>query len=169
MRGIAISAGRWRHVAMDLSVSESLLPTIQLSITPVILITGLGSLLLTMTNRMGRVVDRTRILAGQARAAGGPERDHLEGQLKIMYRRAKIVRLAVTLGAASMFCSGLLVISIFAATVLGSNLAALILGLFVAGIVLLLGALAAFLRDIFLSLNALGLEVERALDHPPVS
>jgi hypothetical protein len=153
---------------MEIAVSESLLPTIQLSITPVILITGLGSLLLTMTNRMGRVVDRTRILAGQAQAAAGRERVHIEGQLKIMYRRAKIVRLAVTLGAASMFCSGLLVVAIFGNAVFGTNIAAGILGLFVMSILLLLGALGAFLRDIFLSLNALGLEVERALDHPPI-
>ena len=157
----------WRGGGMELSVSESLLPTIQLSITPVILITGLGSLLLTMTNRMGRVVDRTRILAGQARAAGVADRGHIETQLRIMYRRAKIVRLAVTLGAASMFCSGLLVIAIFGNAVLGVNLATGILGLCVTSIVLLLGALGAFLRDIFLSLNALGLEVERALEHPP--
>jgi hypothetical protein len=34
---------------------------------------------------------------------------------------------------------------------------------------LLLGALGAFLRDIFLSLNALGLEVDRALDHSPLA
>jgi Protein of unknown function (DUF2721) len=117
---------------------------------------------------MGRVVDRTRILAGQARAATQGERDHVETQLLILYRRAKIVRMAVTLGAASMFCSGLLVIAIFANAVLGSNFAAVILALFVASIGLLLGALGAFLRDIFLSLNALGLEVDRALKHPLV-
>jgi hypothetical protein len=154
---------------MDLSVSASLLPTIQLSITPVILITGLGSLLLTMTNRMGRIVDRTRILAGQARAANAEERDHLEHQLRIMYRRAQIVRSAVTLGVASMFCSGLLVVAIFADALLQANFAGAILGLFITSIGLLLGALGAFLRDIFLSLNALGLEVDRALDHPPLS
>jgi hypothetical protein len=44
--------------------SDSLLPMIQLAITPVILIAGVGSLLLSMTNRLGRIVDRTRILAG---------------------------------------------------------------------------------------------------------
>lgn len=154
---------------MDLSVSESLVPTIQLSITPVILITGLGSLLLTMTNRMGRVVDRSRILAGQARAAGGAERAHLEDQLRIMYRRSKIVQLAVTLGAASMFSSGLLVIAIFADAWFEANFSVVILGLFVVSIVLLLGALGAFLRDIFLALNALELEVKRALDHPPLT
>jgi len=154
---------------MDNAVTSSLLPTIQLSITPVILITGLGSLLLTMTNRMGRIVDRTRILAGQARAASAVERDHVEGQLRIMYRRAQIVRSAVTLGVSSMFCSGLLVVAIFADALLDANLEVFILGLFIMSIGLLLGALGAFLRDIFLSLNALGLEVERALDHPPLA
>jgi hypothetical protein len=159
----------WAGWGMDLSVSASLLPTIQLSITPVILITGLGSLLLTMTNRMGRIVDRTRILAGQARAASDGERAHLEDQLRIMYRRAQIVRSAVTLGVASMICSGLLVVAIFGDALLQANFAAVILGLFITSIGLLLGALGAFLRDIFLSLNALGLEVDRALDHPPLA
>lgn len=166
--GVASGRGVWRSVGMELPVSESLLPTIQLSITPVILITGIGSLLLSMTNRMGRVVDRTRILAGQARGSAGAERIHLENQLRIMYGRAKTVRLAVTLGVASMFCSGLLVVAIFLNAILQANLAVFILGLFMTSIGLLLGALGAFLRDIFLSLNALGLEVERALDHPPI-
>jgi hypothetical protein len=142
---------------------------IQLAITPVILITGLGSLLLTMTNRMGRIVDRTRILAGQARATtAAGEREHIESQLRIMYERAKIIRLAVTLVASSMFFSGTLVVMIFLAVLLGVSLTAMILGVFVLGVLLLLAALAAFLRDIFLSLNALGMEVERALDHPPL-
>jgi Protein of unknown function (DUF2721) len=86
--------------------------------------------------------------------------------LRIMYRRAKIVRSAVTLGVASMFCSGLLVVAIFINALLAANLEVFILGLFMTSIGLLLGALGAFLRDIFLSLNALGLEVDRALEQP---
>jgi hypothetical protein len=152
---------------MEIPAAASLLPTIQLSITPVILITGIGSLLLTMTNRMGRIVDRTRSLAVQAQAATGTDRVHVETQLRIMYGRAKTVRLAVTLGVASMFSSGLLVVAIFLNAILSTNQAAFILGLFMMSIGLLLGALGAFLRDIFLSLNALGLEVDRALNHPP--
>jgi len=155
--------------AMEGPISSSLLPMIQLAITPVILITGLGSLLLTMTNRMGRIVDRTRILAGQARSATATgERAHIESQLKIMYQRAKIIRLAVTLAASSMFFSGTLIVMIFLSALLNVPLAAAILGVFIVGVLLLLGSLAAFLRDIFLSLNALALEVDRALDHPPL-
>jgi hypothetical protein len=144
--------------------SESLLPMIQLAITPVILITGLGSLLLTMTNRLGRIVDRTRILAGQARtAAPGEERAHIESQLRILFRRAGLVRMAVSLAATSMFVSGLLVVAIFLSALLRIEVGFALLGLFVAAIALLLGALVYFLRDINQALHALGLEVRRAM------
>lgn len=151
--------------------ADSLLPTIQLAITPVILITGIGSLLLTMTNRLGRVVDRTRILAGQARGAHGnvQEQAHIEAQLRIMYRRAGLVRRAVSLAALSMVCSGLLVVAIFADVLTGSGLAVFIMALFTLSIACLLAGLAYFLRDIHLSLSALGLEVERALNREPGS
>ena len=68
---------------MDLSVSASLLTTIQLSITPVILITGLGSLLLTMTNRMGRIVDRTRSLARPPKSSDSSQRRMIERSLHL--------------------------------------------------------------------------------------
>ena len=147
--------------------TDNLLPTIQLAITPVILITGIGSLLMTMTNRMGRVVDRTRILAGQAHASqdNPTEREHIEAQLRIMYRRAGLVRRAVTCAALSMMCSGLLVVTIFADVLMESRLAAFIMALFSLSIAFLLAGLSFFLRDILLSLSALGIEVERALKH----
>lgn len=136
---------------------------IQLAITPVILITGLGSLMLTMTNRLGRIVDRTRILAGQARTASGEDRPQTESQLRILFFRAKLVRMAVSLVALSMFVSGLLVVAIFLSALLRIEAGLVLLALFVAAISLLLGALVYFLRDINQALNALGLEVRRAL------
>jgi hypothetical protein len=131
---------------MDFFRQEALLPIIQLSITPVILITGLGSLLLTMTNRMARIVDRSRTLAGQLRAAAPDDRPHVEQQLRIMYRRAS-----------------LLVVLIFVGAMTGRQLAPGIALLFFASVGCLIAALVAFLRDIFMSLWALRLEVERAL------
>lgn len=143
--------------------SHALLPLIQSAITPVILITGLGSLLLTMTNRLGRIVDRTRILAGQARVASGDERAQVEIQLRILFGRAKLVRMAVSLTSLSMFVSGLLVAAIFLSALTGLEAGPILLVLFVAAIGLLLGALVYFLRDINQALHALGLEVRRAL------
>jgi hypothetical protein len=130
-------------------IQEGALPLIQLAVTPVILITGLGSLLLTMTNRLGRVVDRTRILAGQVRTADMAERSHLRTQLRIMYRRARLVRLAVTLAATSMFISGLLVVVIFLSALLGKEFSDVIVGLFVTAVLFLLASLAVLSGTFF--------------------
>jgi hypothetical protein len=148
---------------MDFFRQEALLPIIQLAITPVILMTALGSLLLTMTNRMGRIVDRTRSLAGQLRVAPPEDRPHLEQQLRILYRRANWIRGAVTLNTASLLGAGLLVVVIFVGAAFHAQLAAAILGLFFTSVALMIAGLGAFLRDIFMSLSALELEVNRAL------
>lgn len=148
--------------------SNALLPMIQLAITPVILITGLGSLMLSMTNRFGRIVDRTRILAVQAQGAKDDTRPHIEAQLRILYRRAQLVRRAVIFNTLGMFTSGTLVVVIFVSALAGVEAGLLILALFMGAIAFLLAALGYFLHDINLALKALGLEVDKALDHPPL-
>jgi uncharacterized oligopeptide transporter (OPT) family protein len=142
--------------------ASSLLPIIQLSTTPVILISGMGLLLLTMTNRMGRIIDRTRLYASQLRQAEEAERRQLEIQLELTWRRAKIVRLALTYATSSMLVSAALVVTIFLGAILRVDLGGLMLVLFLVAIGLLMAALVAFLRDIFLSLSALRLEVREA-------
>jgi len=152
---------------MDLFSQDALLPIIQLSITPVILMTALGSLLITMTNRMGRIVDRTRSLAGLVRAATGEDRVHLEQQLQVLYRRSSWIRIAVTLHTASLLCASMLVVVIFVGAAFNAGVAPIIVGLFTASVIFVIAALAAFLRDIFMSLTALRLEVQRAVPGLP--
>ncbi len=147
---------------MDALPTSSLLPIIQASTTPVILISGLGLLLLTMTNRMGRIIDRTRLYASQLRQAEEAERRQLEIQLDLTWRRARIVRLSLTFATSSMLVSSALVVSIFLGAILRVDLAGLMLVLFLAAIALLMAALVTFLRDIFVSLSALHLEVRQA-------
>jgi len=147
---------------MDSLSTSSLLPIIQASTTPVILISGLGLLLLTMTNRMGRIIDRTRLYASQLREAEETERRQLEIQLELTWRRARIVRLSLTFATSSMLVSSALVVTIFLGAILKVDLSGLMLVLFLAAIGLLMAALVAFLRDIFESLSALRLEVRQA-------
>ena len=147
---------------MDVLRTSSLLPIIQLAITPVILISGMGALMLTLTNRMARIVDRTRGLAGQVRGAAAEDRGHFESQLAIMWQRAKLIRMAVTFAGLSMLIACGLIIVIFAAAVLGHDLAVLAMIFFMGSILLLVAALGAFLRDIYVSLHALRLDVDRS-------
>jgi hypothetical protein len=145
---------------------SSLLPIIQLAITPVILISGMGALMITLTNRMARIVDRTRELAEAIPDADPEERKHLEGQLEIMWARALMIRRAVTANGLSMLLSCLLIIALFAAAMFGWNMRFGVLVLFAASIILLTASLVDFLRDIFVSLQALRLQVNRARERP---
>ncbi len=150
---------------MDITVS-SLLPIIQASTTPVILISGMGLLLLTMTNRMGRIIDRTRGYVRELREATSPkERQKLEIQLELTWRRAKVVRLALTFATTSMLLAAALIVVIFVGTIAHANIGELMLVLFAAAILSVVAALFMFLRDIFMSLAALQLEVQQSREN----
>ncbi len=148
---------------MENLLPSQLLPIIQLAITPVILLSGTGMLLLTLTNRMARVVDRTRHIAERLRDPdlidAADRQGELRDQLAILWHRALLLRATVTCVVLSMLVSCLLVIVIFAGQLFGRPFALQLAALFITDMALLIAALLLFLRDIYVSLRALGLEV----------
>jgi len=142
-----------------LSISE-LIPVLQTAIGPVILISGVGLLLLTMTNRLGRTIDRARALAADAAAAHPDSRRRIEAQLVILWRRANLIRLAIALTSSSALCAALLVIALFLTALLHVEDAWLISALFMLCMTLLIGSLVVFIHDINQSLSALKLELQ---------
>jgi hypothetical protein len=139
-----------------------LIPILQVAIGPVILISGVGLLLLTMTNRFGRIIDRTRQLAREVRSAQAPESDRALAQLDILRTRARIVRGAITAASVSALFAAVLVIVIFVSAVFGLTSAAPVVVLFVSCMASLIGSLVLFISDVNLSLRALRLEVGAA-------
>jgi len=138
---------------------HDLVPVLQVAIGPVILISGAGLLLLTMTNRLGRVIDLSRQLALSSRSADESERRVLLAQLDILSERAVLVQQAITLVTVSVLCAAVLVITLFLAALLRWQSALLVAVLFIACMGALIGSLVAFLRDVHLSLAALKLEL----------
>ena len=70
---------------------NDLVPTIQVAIGPVILISGVVLLLLSMTNRLGRVIDRSRQLCETVRRSSDEEKARIGAQLRILSRRARLI------------------------------------------------------------------------------
>ena len=136
-----------------------LVPILQMAIGPVILISGVGLLLLSMTNRLGRVIDRSRLLAESFRKASTGDRPRLVAQLKILSRRAHLVRLAIILATLSMLLAAVLVIALFLAALFGIELGVVVVILFAGCMGSLIASLIVFILDINLSLSALTLEV----------
>ena len=141
---------------------QQLIPVIQTAVGPVILISGVGLLLLSMTNRFGRVLDRARLLTGELPTATATKREHLTVQLAVLYRRAKIIRLAIILATASLLLAGLLIISLFLAALLQVEAALLVVLCFMLCMASLIASLVVFLLDLQMSLTALRMELTQA-------
>lgn len=139
---------------------EQLIPVLQIAIGPVILISGIGLLLLSMTNRLGRTVDRSRELIALRRSGSGEERQRCDLQLEILWKRAHLLRAAITLAAASVLFACLLIIMLFVGALLKWEIAVIIIVLFTSCIVSVIAALVYFIRDINLTLHALAIELE---------
>ncbi|HWD17915.1 MAG TPA: DUF2721 domain-containing protein [Verrucomicrobiae bacterium] len=137
----------------------NLIPILQAAVSPVILISGVGLLLLSMTNRLGRVIDRSRNLIDSVRAASASEKPRLVAQLHILARRARSVRLAITLATFSVLLAAGLVMVVFIGALGRVNVGAVCVALFIACLASLVGSVIFFLRDINLSLAALKLEL----------
>lgn len=142
-----------------ISVAE-LIPVLQMAIGPVILISGVGLLLLTMTNRLGRTIDRARMLAAGLPRAGDTSRVATEGQLRILWKRAHLVRTAIVLVSVSALAAAVLIGVLFCTALWQLETAWLIGTLFLACMACLIGSLIVFIHDINQSLAALKLELK---------
>lgn len=143
----------YNFCVLALSVAE-LLPILQTAVGPVILVSGVGLLLLTMTNRLGRVIDRGRSLAQEHRTNPNADQARILNQLIILNRRAALIRSAITLASLSVLLAAILVIIIFLTALFHLEIAILLSGLFIACMLSLIGSLVAFIQDLNLSLDA---------------
>ena len=145
---------------MVITSLAELIPVLQTAIGPVILISGVGLLLLTMTNRLGRVTDRIRIIDTQYPTTPVADRTRKASQLTILWRRARLLRLALTLASLSALCAAVLVVLLFLAALFQIDDAWLISATFVLCMAALIGSLLLFIHDLNQSLSALKLELE---------
>ncbi len=137
---------------------EQIVPILQLAIGPVIVISGVGLLLLSMTNRFGRIIDRSRILAEARHKAPVHGIHNIEEQLLIMMRRARLLRAAIACVAVSLLLDSLLIITLFLVELIGFNGTLFIITIFICCMLALIIGLLYFIADINVSLAALKIE-----------
>jgi hypothetical protein len=136
-----------------------LIPILQVAIGPVILISGVGLLLLSMTNRLGRVIDRSRLIVEARRKAPETDQPRLSSQLDVLARRADLVRSAIIYASISVLLAAILIIVLFLEALLRLEAAVVVILIFVGCMSSLIISLVYFIADINLSLSALKLEI----------
>ena len=130
------------------------------SIAPVIVISGVGLLLLSMTNRHSRVIDRARELVKDLDNTESEERrTSLREQVRITYKRGRILRTAIILSAVSILFVAITVLALFTGQVLSVKVDYVSVPCFGLALVASVGSLYFFIQDVTISLRALDLEI----------
>jgi hypothetical protein len=146
---------------MELSPIEWFAKLLQLSVIPVVLISGVGLLLLSFTNRIARTIDRSRALAKEMRSISDEEQIQANEQLKILIRRSEYLRAAISFAALSILFASLMITGLFFLLFLQWPTEHFVLLCFFISVLSIIGSMGLFLMDIFLTLKALKLEVAR--------
>lgn len=130
------------------------------SLTPITLISGVGLIMLCMTNRYNHSTDRIRQLIKKREdlgLAGEPDIDH---EIKLIFRRASYLRRSMLCLSLSAVCSGLLVATNIVSHFSETSFVVISSLLLIAALLLIVLSTAFFSAEIGVSLHALGMAVK---------
>ena len=127
---------------------------IQLAIAPVFLLTGVGTILAVLSNRLGRAVDRSRVVENLLPGLAGDALALAQDELALLSRRTQLIYASIVLAVGCALFVCLLIAVAFIDAFLAVNLAQTLGALFVLAMLALIACLVIFLREIFLAVTS---------------
>ena len=124
---------------------------IQLSVAPVFLLSGVGVMLTVFTNRLGRIIDRARVLEERLRSADAAAKEQIYADLAALSRRSRWNELAIGLTTVTGLLICLVIVALFVSDLLGVEVAGFIALMFVLAMLCFVGAFLSFLRETVLA------------------
>jgi hypothetical protein len=128
---------------------------IQLAIAPVFLLTGIGSLLAVMANRLARIIDRARFVESGWNKLDPPERAEARVELASLSHRAALSSWAINFCALSALLVCALIAALFIDAFVGTNLRWVVGVLFVVSMFALSAGILCFLREVYVATHTL--------------
>ena len=94
-----------------MELAKSLVEFFQSSISPLVLISGVGLILLSLTNRLARTIDRSRGLVSEIEkeTLSETEKENKRIQLRILVKRSYILKHSIGSISFSILCSSLII------------------------------------------------------------
>ena len=128
---------------------------IQLSVAPVFLLAGIGSILGVMTNRLARVVDSARALENRLAGVQGEVYTELHARLMTLALRARLISRAIALCTMTALLVCAVIISLFIGAFFAVSAAIPAALLFISALLSFGSGLVYFLREIFVAAASL--------------
>src|SRR5213082_4113092 len=133
---------------------------VRLAVAPVFLLSGIGAFLNVLPSRSSRIVDRSREIEPRLLASRGREHDRWISDLKILDRRMSLINWATGLAVTSAILTCLVVILLFAASLIRTRLGTEIAWLFIASMLSIGTAFVFFLIETTVAARAVRVRSE---------
>jgi Protein of unknown function (DUF2721) len=144
---------------------EAIAQVIQLAVAPVFLLAGIGGLLGVLSTRLGRIIDRARIIERRIPQTQLEEqRQLLRGEATALWTRIDLINWAIRLCVSGALTVCLVIVTLFVGDFVNFNLAAAIAVLFVIAMLLIISGLLFLLREVGVSTRHIRQGMEIALE-----
>ncbi|MSO70575.1 MAG: DUF2721 domain-containing protein [Alphaproteobacteria bacterium] len=147
-------------MGLDLGLSAAA-HAIQLSVAPVFLLASVGAMLAVLSGRLGRVIDRARVLEARLEASPTERRVQLDRDLASLAHRASLMNRAITLVTICGLLVCTVIAALFVAEILALDLALPISLVFVLAMLALIGGLLTFLREVHIATRTVRIGLPR--------
>jgi len=135
---------------------------IQLAIAPVFLLTAIGTLIAVLNIRLGRNIDRRRLmeqqLPGTAADKQADEQSALR-ELRLLARRIRLIYYAILSAGLGALLVCLVVAGAFVGALVAVDISREVAVLFILAMFAVIGSLSMFLREVFLAVTSGGHEI----------
>ena len=121
--------------------------TIQLALAPVFVLVAIGNIMNILSQRLGRVVDRSRVLQQLHGTTSGDAHDAVVREIRTVDRRIAMISRAILLLVLSGLTIGLCVALLFLEELFNVDLQQAAAAAFMLAIALLMAALTLFMRE----------------------
>ncbi len=129
--------------------------TIQLTVSPVFTLAGIGALLNVLAGRLSRVVDRSRALEALHPRSSGVEHDRHVAELRLITRRMTNINRALFLAVSSAIMTCLVVAMLFVAVLASLHIGQFVSIAFILAMLLLIASLVLFMIEVRMSIYAI--------------
>lgn len=129
--------------------------SIQLSLSPIFMLAGIGALLNVLAGRLSRVVDRARALEQLHPASTGPEHDRHVWELRLLDRRITVINFALLLAVGSAVLTCVVVALLFVASLTRLHMGPAVAVTFILAMLMLILSLTGFMVEVRVSLRAI--------------
>lgn len=126
---------------------------IQLSIAPVFLLTGVGTLLSVLSGRLARIIDRAYVLEQRLDTPYSSDSAAVIKELYVLERRGRLIYHAIKLSTTSALLVCFVIAALFASSMVHHSAYLVVAGFFIAAMLTSIVSLTLFLREVYFAIE----------------